>query len=201
VGLHSLDPRKKLAPIDEFLVGEYVDQWSPKEAKLNEIQPDRRASHRFDTDRGVQYWIDDGNLTTGHLDNISLNGCGIGTKFPLPRHTRLNMIVSLYSMKISAHGEVRASSDDGMGVVFTALDRANDTRLKKAVHRLRQATPVVERIPGAYQEHLEAERILNDVRAWFDRNLTMSWEDFFDIQVKLKGSLVKATDSFDKYTS
>lgn len=201
VGLRSLDPEKRLADIDEHVAGVWVDRWSPSE-RPDEIPADRRSIQRFDCDRGVHYWSEEGgSLTAGQLENISLNGCGIATKFPLPRRTRLGLIVSICGMKIAAKGEVRASEDGRMGVMFTMVDRENEARLKKAVQRLRQTTSAVERIPHAEAELQDAEKILDEVRTWFDRNLTMSWEEFFDIQVRVKGSLVRATESFDKLTS
>ena len=33
------------------------------------------------------------------------------------------------------------------------------------------------------------EEMLEGVRAWFDQNLNMSWDEFFDIAVRSKGSL------------
>jgi hypothetical protein len=88
-----------------------------------------------------------------------------------------------------------------MGVMFTMVDKENEARLKKVVQRLRQGTSSVERQPTGNPDVQDAEKIMDEVRAWFDRNLTMSWEDFFDIQVRIKGTLVKATESFEKFTS
>lgn len=193
VGLRSLDPGKKLADV-EFFTGEYFDNWSPQQAELHEIQPDRRSVQRFDCDRGVQYWTEEGgSVSIGQLDNISLGGCSILTKFPLPRRTRLSLVVSLYGMKIAVKGEVRASWNDGMGVMFTIVDRESETRLKKAVHQLSQTSSSMEQSGRSQTERQETEKILDDVRAWFDRNLSLSWEEFFEIQVRSKGKLVKAT--------
>ena len=197
VGLRSLEPEKKLANIDEFLIGEYVDQWSPQRTEEDNAQGDRRSLQRFDCNRGVQYWTEaDESRSVGQLENISLNGCFINTKFPLPRRTRLSMILSLYGMKISLKGEVRACSDAGMGVIFTALDRERETRIKKAVQRLARASSLIDRKLSAQSDIHEAERILEEVRGWYDCNLSLSWEEFFDIQVRIKGSLVSA--SLDK---
>lgn len=194
VGLRSLEPEKKLADIDEFLIGEYVDQWSPQRTEAENPQGDRRSLQRFDCNRGVQYWTEgDENRSVGQLENISLNGCFINTKFPLPRRTRLSILLSLYGMKISLKGEVRACSDTGIGVIFTAVDRESETRIKKAVQRLARASSVIDRELSAQSEIHEAERILEEVRGWYDRNLSLSWEEFFDIQVRIKGSLVSAT--------
>ncbi|PYY20282.1 MAG: hypothetical protein DMG60_00810 [Acidobacteria bacterium] len=194
VGLRSLEPEKKLANIDEFLIGEYVDQWSPQRTEEDNAQGDRRSLQRFDCNRGVQYWTEaDESRSVGQLENISLNGCFINTKFPLPRRTRLSMILSLYGMKISLKGEVRACSDAGMGVIFTALDRERETRIKKAVQRLARASSLIDRKLSAQSDIHEAERILEEVRGWYDCNLSLSWEEFFDIQVRIKGSLVSAT--------
>jgi len=194
VGLRSLEPEKKLANIDEFLIGEYVDQWSPQRTEKDNAQGDRRSLQRFDCNRGVQYWTEaDESRSVGQLENISLNGCFINTKFPLPRRTRLSMILSLYGMKISLKGEVRACSDAGMGVIFTALDRERETRIKKAVQRLARASSLIDRKLSAQSDIHEAERILEEVRGWYDCNLSLSWEEFFDIQVRIKGSLVSAT--------
>jgi hypothetical protein len=201
VGLRSLDPEKKLAEIDEHVGGDWVDRWSPDE-RPDQSQADRRSAQRFDCDRGVHYWTEEGGgLTAGQLENISPNGCSIITKFPLPRRTRLGMIVSVYGMKIAAKGEVRASGDGRMGVMFTMVDKENEARLKKVVQRLRQGTSSVERDPTGNPDLQDSEKIMDEVRMWFDRNLTMSWEDFFDIQVRIKGTLVKATESFEKFTS
>ncbi|PYY11920.1 MAG: hypothetical protein DMG61_17695 [Acidobacteria bacterium] len=194
VGLRSLEPEKKLANIDEFLIGEYVDQWSPQRTEEDNAQGDRRSLQRFDCNRGVQYWTEaDESRSVGQLENISLNGCFINTKFPLPRRTRLSMMLSLYGMKISLKGEVRACSDAGMGVIFTALDRERETRIKKAVQRLARASSLIDRKLSAQSDIHEAERILEEVRGWYDCNLSLSWEEFFDIQVRIKGSLVSAT--------
>jgi PilZ domain-containing protein len=188
VGLFSLDPHKKLADIDEFIAGEYVDSWSPATLVPVEIAADRRQVQRYDCDRSVEYWTDGGSPIVGRLDNISLTGCFVNTRFPLPRRTRLQMTLSLYGIKISAKGEVRAAwNGEGMGIMFTSLDRDSEVRLKKAVQRLKQNNQSGD---SGSPERGVNEHILELVRAWFDRNLTMSWDDFFDIQVRAKGNLV-----------
>ena len=191
VGLHSLDPGKKLADIDEFIGGEYVDNWSPATLAPAEIAADRRQVQRYDCDRSVEYWTDGGSPVTGRLDNLSLTGCFVNTRFPLPRRTRLQTTLSLYGMKISAKGEVRAAwNGEGMGILFTSLDRDSEVRLKKAVQCLKQSSQSADSARNLSPEHGINEHILELVRAWFDRNLTMSWDDFFDIQVRAKGNLV-----------
>jgi hypothetical protein len=191
VGLHSLDPEKKLADIDEFIAGEYVDNWSPAALAPAAISADRRQVQRYDCDRSVEYWTDGSSPLTGRLANISLTGCFVNTRFPLPRRTRVQMTLSLYGMKISAKGEVRTGPDgEGMGILFTSLDRDSEVRLKKAVQRLKQSSQPTESGSNLSSEHGTNEHILELVRSWFDRNLTMSWDDFFDIQVRAKGNLV-----------
>ena len=103
------------------------------------------------------------------------------------------MTLSLYGMKISAKGEVRAAwNGQGMGIMFTVLDRDSEVRLKKAVQRLKQSNQPADAGRHAQPEHRTNEQILDLVRGWFDRNLTMSWDEFFDIQVRAKGNLVSA---------
>ena len=194
VGLRSLDPQKKLADIDEFLAGDYVDNWSPTLVAPAEAQAERRQVQRYDCDRGVEYWIEGSSPIAGQLDNISMTGCFVSTRFPLPNRTRLHMTLSLYGMKISAKGEVRAGGNgQGMGIMFTALERDSEVRLKKAVQRLKQSSQPANPSRQAQPDHRANEQILDLVRGWFDRNLTMSWDDFFDIQVRAKGNLVSAT--------
>jgi hypothetical protein len=194
VGLCSLEGDKKIADIEEFLAGDYVDRWSPGQMVLDDIQADRRAVHRFDCDRTVRYWSDKSTTALiGQLENISMNGCFVSTAYPLPRRRQLALVMSLYGMKISARGEVRACWEgEGMGVMFTAIDHDNQVRLSRAVERLTQSTHQTDSSP-----HVDGsegnERILQDVRSWFDRNLTMSWADFFDIQVRCKGNLVRVS--------
>jgi len=191
VGLHSLDPDKKQADIDEFIADDYVDNWSPAALTPAEITADRRQVQRFDCDRSVEYWTDGSNPVTARLDNISLTGCFVNTQFPLPRRTRLHMTLSLYGMKIAAKGEVRvAGNGEGMGIMFTSLERDSEIRLKKAVQRLKQSSQPADCGWNAAPERSMNEHILDLVRAWFDRNLTMSWDDFFDIQVRTKGNLL-----------
>lgn len=201
VGLRSLDPEKKLADV-QFSNGEYIDNWVPEQTSLSEIQNDRRSVQRFDCDRGVEYWSEETSSTTstGNLDNISINGCYISTKFPIPRRSRLNMVISLYGLKISAKGEVRASSDHGMGVMFTTLNPDSELRLKKAVQHLSQAAPSAERSSTDGAERVVTGKILDEVRTWFDRNLTLSWDEFFEIQVRSRGRLVKATSDTELVT-
>ncbi|HJX00412.1 MAG TPA: PilZ domain-containing protein [Terriglobales bacterium] len=194
VGLRSLDPQKKLADIDEFLGGQYVDDWSPTVVSAPEVQADRRQVQRYDCDRGVEYWTEGSSPIAGQLDNISLTGCFVSTRFPLPHRTRLHMTLSLYGMKISAKGEVRAAwNGQGMGIMFTVLDRDSEVRLKKAVQRLKQSNQPADAGRHAQPENRTNEQILDLVRGWFDRNLTMSWDEFFDIQVRAKGNLVSAS--------
>jgi hypothetical protein len=195
IGLRTLEPGKKFAAVeDQIDSGGYVDTWQPN---LEEDKDDRRSAPRFDCDRGVQYWTDQSaSPITGRLDNISLGGCYVTTKFPLPRYTRVQLILHLYGMKIPAQGEVRASDDGhGMGIMFTTLDKDCELRVKKAVQRLSQNSQSESR---NRQASCTDAQILEEIRAWFDRHLTMTWEDFFDIQVRSKGSLVSA--SMDKET-
>lgn len=190
IGLRTLEPEKKFAAVGNQIDAEtYIDTWQPN---IEQDQEDRRSAPRFDCDRGVQYWTDQSaSATSGRLDNISLGGCYVATRFPLPRYTRVQLILHLYGMKIPAQGEVRACDDgQGMGIMFTALEKECELRVKKAVLRLAQSTQSegLNR-PGSSTD----AQILDEIRAWFDRNLTMTWEDFFDIQVRSKGSLVSAS--------
>ncbi len=77
--------------------------------------------------------------------------------------------------------------------MFTALDKHCDLRVKKAVERLAQTNQSETR---NRQISCGDAQILAEIRAWFNRRLTMTCEDFFDIQVRSKGSLVSA--SIDK---
>ena len=193
IGLRTLEPEKRIAAIEDLIDGAgYIDTWQPK---IKEDKDDRRSVPRFDCDRGVQYWTDQSaSPLSGRLDNISLGGCYLTTKFPLPRYTRVQMILHLYGMKIPAQGEVRVSDDGhGMGIMFTTLEKESELRVKKAVQRLAQSTQSESRNRQASSSDAQ---ILEEMRAWFDRKLTMTWEDFFDIQVRSKGSLVSA--SIDK---
>jgi len=193
IGLRTLEPEKRFAAIENQIDGgAYVDTWQPN---IEQDKDDRRSAPRFDCDRGVQYWTDQSaSPISGRLDNISLGGCYVATKFPLPRYTRVQLILHIYGMKIPAQGEVRASDEGhGMGVMFTTLEKECELRVKKAVQRLAQSTQSESR---ARQGSATDAQILDEIRAWFDRNLTMTWEDFFDIQVRSKGSLVSA--SLDK---
>ena len=193
VGLHSLDPNKKLADIEEFVAGDYVDNWAPDARSRAEITPDRRQVQRFDCDRTVEYWTDGGSPVTGRLENISLTGCFVNTRFPLPRRTRLQMTLFLYGMKIPAKGEVRVAGNgngEGMGIMFTSVERDSEIRLKKAVQCLKQSSQPADSGRHSAPERSVNEHIMDLVRTWFDRNLTMSWDDFFDIQVRAKGNLV-----------
>ena len=193
IGLRTLEPEKKFAAVENQIDGgAYIDTWQPS---TKEERDDRRSARRFDCDRGVQYWTDQSaSPISGALDNISLGGCYVSTKFPLPRYTRVQLILHLYGMKIPAQGEVRVSDDGhGMGIMFTTLEKECELRVKKAVQRLAQSTQSEGR---NRQGSATDAQILDEIRAWFDRSLTMTWEDFFDIQVRSKGSLVSA--SLDK---
>lgn len=195
IGLRSLEPKKKLTLVQGQSDGEaYIDTWQPPQLKIQDDKDDRRSAPRFDCDRGVEYWTDQSATPiSGRLDNISLGGCYVSTGFPLPRHSRVQLILHLYGMKIPAQGEVRASDNQGMGIRFTTLEKDYELRVKKAVQRLAQSSQ--SEIRNRHAASTDAQ-ILQEIRAWFDRNLTMTWEDFFDIQVRSKGSLVSA--SIDK---
>ncbi len=189
IGLRTLEPEKKLSAVEAQIDGAaYIDTWQPN----IQAEDERRSAPRFDCDRGVQYWTDQSaSPIAGRLDNIGLGGCYVTTKFPLPRYTRVQLILHLYGMKIPAQGEVRACDDGhGMGIMFTSLDKDCELRVKKAVQRLAQTSQSETR-----NRHVSSSdaQILAEIRAWFDRSLTMTWEDFFDIQVRSKGSLVSAS--------
>jgi hypothetical protein len=199
LGLRTLEPEKKLSVLqDQIAAGDYVDTWQAPKWAVEDTADDRRAATRFDCDRGIQYWTDKSSSpVSGTLDNISLTGCFVSTKFPLPRHSRVQMILHLYGMKIPAQGEVRAAIDgQGMGIMFTALERDSEIRVKKAVQRLGQTSQSNAPKNQMQQKAQTNEQILEEIRAWFDRSLTMTWEEYFDIQVRLKGNLVSA--SIDK---
>ncbi|HWC16521.1 MAG TPA: PilZ domain-containing protein [Terriglobales bacterium] len=195
IGLQSLEPEKKFTAVhDQIDNRNYVDDWRAPQLRV-EDDCERRSTQRFDCDRGVQYWTDQSATPfSGRLDNISLGGCYVATKFPLPRHSRVQLILYLYGMKIPAQGEVRTSDSQGMGIMFTALDKELELRIKKAVQRLAQTSQSSEN--RSSQTNSSDAHIMEEIRAWFDRNLTMTWEEFFDIQVRSKGNLVSA--SLDK---
>lgn len=202
VGLRTLEPDKLLADL-ELQRGEYEDKWTPptKPKPQASVQEDRRTTPRFDCDRSVQYWKDDEKTPTwGTLDNISLNGCFVSTKWPLPPQTRVRVVIFLYGLKISATGQVRVSRpDEGMGIMFTGLARESQVRLKKAVQRLAQKGGEAAVAASGPDPKNGSEEMLEAVRAWFDQNLTMSWDEFFDIAVRSKGNLVVASQSDDEF--
>ena len=193
IGLQSLEPDKKLSAIqDQIQNGNYVDDWRAPQLSVDENNDERRSTPRIDCDRGVQYWTDQSaSPFSGRLDNISLGGCYVASKFPLPRHSRVQLILHLYGMKIPAQGEVRSSDNQGMGIRFTLLDKEFELRVKKAVQRLAQTSQSSEN--RASHINSSDAHILEEIRAWFDRNLTLTWEEFFDIQVRSKGNLVSAS--------
>jgi|SRR5437762_1644080 len=193
VGLRTLEPDKALAEVD-LQRGEYEDTWVPREKPRPQTpaQEDRRATPRFDCDRSVQYWNDDEKTPTwGALENISLSGCFVSTRWPLPAQTRVRVIIFLYGLKISATGQVRVSRpDEGMGIMFTGMPRESKVRLNKAVQRLAQKSGEASIPAGAQDRNKDvSEEMLEAVRSWFDQNLTMSWDEFFDIAVRSKGTL------------
>lgn len=201
VGLRTLEPDKLLAEV-ELQRGGYEDKWTPPPEKPKAqlpVQDDRRTTPRFDCDRSVQYWKEDEKTPTwGTLENISLSGCFVTTRWPLPAQTRVRVVIYLYGLKISATGQVRASrADEGMGIMFTGLSRESRVRLKKAVQRLAQKGGE----PGGTQDRPNSsEEMLEAVRSFFDQNLTMSWDEFFDIAVRSKGSLpVVASQSEEEF--
>ena len=193
VGLRTLEPDKLLAEV-ELQRGGYEDTWTPPEKPKSQTstQEDRRATPRFDCDRSVQYWKEDEKTPTwGTLDNISMTGCFVSTRWPLPAQTRVRVVVFLCGLKISASGQVRVSRpDEGMGIMFTGLPRESKVRLNKAVQRLAQKSGDTGVAAGAHDRNKNAsEEMLEAVRSWFDQNLTMSWDEFFDIAVRFKGNL------------
>jgi PilZ domain len=196
IGLQSLEPEKMLSAVQAQIErGSYIDDWHAPELRVEDSADERRSTPRFDCDRGVEYWTDQSaSPFSGRLDNIGLGGCYVATKFPLPRHSRVQLILHLYGMKIPAQGEVRSSDAQGMGIMFTLLDKEFELRVKKAVQRLSQSSQSAEN--RASQPRSSDAHILDEIRSWFDRNLTMTWEEFFDIQVRSKGNLVSA--SFEK---
>jgi len=193
VGLRTLEPDKLLAEV-ELQRGGYDDTWTPPEKPKRQtaVQEDRRATPRFDCDRSVQYWKDDEKTPTwGTLENISLNGCFVSTRWPLPAQTRVRIVIFLYGLKISGNGQVRVSRpDEGMGIMFTGLSRESRVRLTKAVQRLAQKSGESSGTAAVQDRSKNVnEEMLEGVRAWFDQNLNMSWDEFFDIAVRSKGSL------------
>lgn len=193
VGLRTLEPDKLLADL-ELQRGGYEDPWTPpaKSKPQTSVQEDRRAMPRFDCDRSVQYWKEDEKTPTwGTLENISLSGCFVTTRWPLPEQTRVRVVIFLHGLKISASGQVRVSrADEGMGIMFTSLSRESRVRLKKALQRLAQKSGETT-VPVGTQQGTKngSEEMLEAVHAWFDQNLTMSWAEFFDIAVRFKGNL------------
>ena len=196
IGLQSLEPEKKLSAVqDQIEKGSYVDDWRAPQLSIEDGADERRSTPRIDCDRGVEYWTDQSTSPfSGRLDNIGLGGCYVATKYPLPRHSRVQLILHLYGMKIPAQGEVRSCDGQGMGIMFTVLDKDFELRVKKAVQRLSQSSQSSEN--RASHINSSDAHILDEIRTWFDRNLTMTWEEFFDIQVRSKGNLVSA--SLDK---
>jgi hypothetical protein len=192
VGLRTLEPDKLLAEL-ELQRGGYEDPWTPPEKpKVQpQVQEDRRAMPRFDCDRSVQYWKEDEKTPTwGTLENISLSGCFVTTRWPLPVQTRVRVVIFLHGLKISASGQVRAPrADEGMGIMFTSLSRESRVRLKKAVQRLAQKSGETTAVGTQQGGKNGSEEMLEAVRAWFDQNLTMSWAEFFDIAIRSKGNL------------
>jgi len=196
IGLQSLEPEKMLSAVQAQIERRsYIDDLHAPELRVEDSADERRSTPRFDCDRGIEYWTDQSaSPFSGRLDNIGLGGCYVATKFPLPRHSRVQLILHLYGMKIPAQGEVRSSDAQGMGIMFTLLDKEFELRVKKAVQRLSQSSQSAEN--RASQPRSSDAHILDEIRSWFDRNLTMTWEEFFDIQVRSKGNLVSA--SFEK---
>jgi CDGSH-type Zn-finger protein len=72
------------------------------------------------------------------VTDLSLYGCGATASKPLPAGTHLRVRITSKGSTFSAHGKVAyATSDGNMGIVFTRVERHDQTILEKWIGELR----------------------------------------------------------------
>jgi PilZ domain len=99
-----------------------------------EARPDqeKRRHVRYRICVGVEIQGTDSNSTIhAQSADLSLGGCYVGTLFPLPIGTGVNLEFWIGPERIAATGSVRTSDPGvGMGIEFTNLSANNNDRLK-----------------------------------------------------------------------
>lgn len=69
--------------------------------------------------------------------NLSLYGCRVVTLKPFPRGTKVRIKIAHRSASFVALGRVSYCTPNGMGVVFTQIEPANQSILERWVEELR----------------------------------------------------------------
>jgi hypothetical protein len=84
------------------------------------------------------------DLQSDHLQlqervtDLSLYGCGVAAKKPLPAGTKLRIRITSKGSTFSALGKVAYATADGdMGIVFTRVERNDQMVLEKWISELR----------------------------------------------------------------
>lgn len=78
----------------------------------------------------------------GQLSDISLGGCYVDMKHPLPSETGIDLMLTVDQRRVRARGRVCASREGfGMGVSFTDIDSANQAVLEELVNWLAGSLP------------------------------------------------------------
>lgn len=106
---------------------------------------ERRQRRRYPCTGGVEILQQDSETRlTGSLSDISLGGCYVETRAPLPPGIAVELVVSAHETEVRAKGEVRVSHPSlGMGIAFTEMSERERERLQQLIHRL-AGGPVAE---------------------------------------------------------
>jgi len=102
----------------------------------------RRRYPRIQTPKGI--WVawqgDNIKQSVSRVSDLNLGGLFISTPAPAPLGTVLTVLLSVPEGEIRGRSTVRSVSADGMGVEFTEISTADQTRLQALVARLLAST-------------------------------------------------------------
>jgi PilZ domain len=104
-----------------------------------QVQPERPRAHRYSFVASIELTdVQSETQTREQTSDLSLFGCHVDTREPLPTGTVVRIRIAHKGAKFAAFGRVAyARPNAGMGVVFTRIEGNNQSVLEKWIAEIR----------------------------------------------------------------
>ncbi|MGA9528956.1 MAG: PilZ domain-containing protein [Terriglobales bacterium] len=163
-------------------------------AALPPFPQEKRRSPRFQCCGSVEFQAEGSDQQIlGNLTDISLHGCYAETTCAFPVQTAATVEIKALGVHVRLHATVRASYPGlGMGLCFSEVDPSEKQKLEQLLHALIEQRATLNHSPEVKAGVLkvlaseEAWSCLKAISSYFERNATLSRDEFRAITKKIR---------------
>ncbi len=134
------------------------------------------------------------------LTDVSLHGCYVEMNSTFPVGTKVNLVLKSFGIRIQARGLVQATYPSmGMGISFSDIDPVEELQLRQLLAALVGRRIVSKSAAAALNSVKDAlgmtdprladpRAVLDEIAAFFQKNPTLSRDDFYEIAKRVRRS-------------